>query len=191
MVHDSEHPPGPGPIAVPRSKEEILPEVYDELRRLAARYLSEERADHTLQATALVHEAWLRLSRTNLPVISDRHQFIRMAASAMRRILINHARDRGRLRRGGGQARRPLNTGCDPPAPAPGIDILALDEALDALAERDARKGRLVELRIFGGLELEEIAENLDLSLATVKRDWTIARAFLKSRIGRGETGGR
>ncbi|MCP3919040.1 MAG: RNA polymerase subunit sigma-70 [bacterium] len=154
------------------------PEVYAELRALAERCMLRERDGHTLQPTALVHEAWLKLGKSEgLP--ETREGFQALAAVAMRHILVNHARDRGRLKRGGGGQRLSI-TDCEPAAATgQGVDIIALDEALTKLAERDARKARLVELRFFAGLGMEECAAEIEVSLATAKREWALARAFL------------
>lgn len=156
----------------------LLPLVYEELRRLAERYLSAERCDHTLQATALVHEAYLRLVDQRDSRVADRSHFYRVAALAMRRILVNHARDRGRLKRGGGARKLPLED-LQTESVEESVDLEALDEALNHLAAIDERKVQIVQLRYFGGLTVEETAEALNLSPAQVKRDWVLARAWL------------
>ncbi len=156
----------------------ILPIVYAELRRLAASYLSRERQGHTLQPTALVHEAYVRLIDQRQIDWTNRAQFIGLAAVMMRRILVNHARDRIADKRGGGAEHVPLTLAGEGIG-APEVNLLDLHEALNDLTETDPRKGRIVELKFFGGLTTEEIAENLNLSVATVERDWKFARAWL------------
>jgi RNA polymerase sigma-70 factor, ECF subfamily len=167
----------------------LLPDAYQELRRLAAAYLRRERPGQTLQPTALVHEAYLRLARDKPGRWQNRAHFCAIAANAMRQILVERARARGAVKRGGGQPRVTLVDDIDAAAgndgPAP-IDLLALDQALTRLAELDPRQARIVELRYFGGLSLEETAEALDVAPATVKRDWTVARAFLARELDHG-----
>jgi RNA polymerase sigma factor (TIGR02999 family) len=165
-----------------RAREQMLPLVYDELRRLAAGYLRRERPGHTLQPTALVHEAYVRLIDQRQVDWSNRAQFIGLAAVMMRRILVNHARDRVAEKRGAGAEHVPLTVAGDP-AGAPDVDLLDLHEALDRLAERDPRKGQIVELKFFGGLTIEEIAETVRISRATVEREWKFARAWLYQSI--------
>src|SRR6186997_311819 len=164
-------PPEDGP-------ERMLPVVYGELRRLAASYLSRERPGHTLQPTALVHEAYVRLIDQRQVNWSNRAQFVGLAAVMMRRILVNHARDRIADKRGGGAEHVPLTLASEGIG-APEIDLLDLHEALNDLSEADPRKGRIVELKFFGGLTTEEIAGTLGVSVATVERDWKFARAWL------------
>lgn len=167
----------------------LLPLVYDELRRLASSYLARERADHTLQPTALVHEAFLRLIGSDDARWESRAHFYRVAALAMRRVLVNHARDRARLKRGGGARKLPIGeTPVADPAEidAPPEDLIALDDALEKLAEVDERKVQVVQLRYFGGFTVEQTARILDISPAQVKRDWTGARAFLLRELSRG-----
>ncbi len=165
-----------------QSLDSLLPIVYQELRRLAASYLRRERPGQTLQPTALVHEAYLRLMKDKPDRWKNRAHFCAIAAHAMRQILIEKARARDALKRGGGGARVTLDE-----AMAAGgertIDLVALDAALERLAEIDAEQARLVELRFFGGLTVEETAEALDISPATVKRHWTIARAWLAREL--------
>ncbi len=161
-----------------RAASRLLPLVYEELRRLAAGYLSQERAGHTLQATALVHEAFIRLVGSDDARWQDRAHFYRVAALAMRRVLVNHARDRVRLKRGGSGARVSLDS--DPAdLSADPNELLGLDEALNKLARLDERKVQIVQLRYFGGFTIDQTAEIMELSPAQVKRDWTNARAFL------------
>ncbi len=161
-----------------RALDDMLPLVYDELHRLAARYLGRERPDHTLQPTALVHEAYLRLVRQREVDWRNRAQFLGLAAGIMRRILVNHARDRAAAKRSGDRERVSLSL-VEAPSGGRDLDLLALEAALDRLAELDPRKARVVELRFFGGLTMEEIAAVLEISRATVERDWSFARAWL------------
>jgi RNA polymerase sigma factor (TIGR02999 family) len=156
----------------------MLPIVYGELRRLAASYLRRERPGHTLQPTALVHEAYVRLLDQRQVDWSNRAQFMGLAAVMMRRILVNHARDRAADKRGGGAEHLPLTLAGEGIG-AMEVNLLDLHDALDRLSEADPRKGRIVELKFFGGLTTEEIAETLGISTATVERDWKFARAWL------------
>jgi RNA polymerase sigma factor (TIGR02999 family) len=160
----------------------ILPQIYDELHRLAAHYMSRERRDHTLQPTALLHEAYLRLIDQRQVDWKNRAQFLGLAAGMMRRILVNHARDRAAGKRGGGAAKITLSL-----APAvftvPELTVLALDEALEKLVQVDPRKSRIVELKFFTGLNAPEIAEILEISVATVEREWKFARAWLYNTL--------
>jgi RNA polymerase sigma-70 factor (ECF subfamily) len=160
----------------------VLSGVYDELRRLAAFHLNRERRDHTLQATALVHEAYLRLVQQN-PQWSDRVQFIAQASLMMRRVLVDHARARLRDKRGGGWHKLSLSEAAELGGGRT-VELLDLDCALEELAKVDARKARLVELRYFGGLTMEESALVLGTSLATAERDWKFSRAFLLRELG-------
>ena len=166
---------------------ELLPLVYDELRSLAAAYFVHERDDHTLQPTAIVHEAFVRLAGTGEHSWNDRAHFFRAAALAMRRVLVNHARDRGRQKRGGGGERLSLSdSAVGGPVPAD-LDVLALDDALSELGAVDPRKEQVVQLRYFGGFSVEDTARMLGLSPAQVKRDWVAARAFLLTRLAERE----
>jgi RNA polymerase sigma-70 factor (ECF subfamily) len=165
-----------------QSLDTLLPIVYQELRRLAASYLRHERKGQTLQPTALVHEAYLRLMKDRPDRWQNRAHFCAIAAHSMRQILIERARARGALKRGGAQARVTLEEGLLPGGQQ-SIDLLALDEALQRLAELDPEQARLVELRFFGGLTVEETAEAMSISPATVKRHWTIARAWLAREL--------
>jgi RNA polymerase sigma factor (TIGR02999 family) len=160
----------------------LLPLVYAEMRRRAASFLRRERRNHTLQATALVNEAYLRLVDQQQVRWQNRAHFFAIAAQAMRRILVDHARRRHRAKREGVIV--PLDD-VEPPAASRGVDLLALDEALDRLASRDRQQSRIVELRYFGGLSIEETAEVLGVSPATVKRDWAMARAWLHEQMRR------
>jgi len=170
----------------PQAAHELLPLVYQELRRLAASKLARERPGHTLQATALVHEAWLRLSEAGGRRWESRRHFLAAAAEAMRRILIENARRKQAVRHGGGLQRTELAPDELPiTGGAPDEELLAVHEALDALAAHDARKAELVKLRYFAGFSLEEAAAALDLSERTAKRDWAYARAWLYREIAR------
>lgn len=157
----------------------LIPLVHQELRRVAARHLRRERSDHTLQATALVNEAYLRLADQRNTHWQNRLQFYAVASRLMRRILIDHARRRQAARRGSAPHRIELED-ADLPGRGPDFDLLALDEALDALALQDERQARMVEMRYFGGLSVEETAEALQVSASTVKSDWRLARAWLR-----------
>ena len=158
--------------------DELFPLVYAELRRIAAREMRREKPGRTLQTTALVHEAYLRLLKDASLSFENRAHFLGIAARAMREILIEHARARVARKRGGGAERLTLDD-LLAPVPSPSIDVLALDEALQRLARLDERHARVVELRYFGGLTVEETAAALGLSPATVKRAWTLSRAWL------------
>lgn len=168
----------------PAAAEKLLPLVYDELRKLAGARLAQEKAGQTLQATALVHEAYLRLvgPGEDEPSWDNRGHFFAAAAEAMRRILVEAARRKKRLKRGGDQARQELDE-ADIAAPEPREDLLALDEALDKLATADKQAAELVQLRYFAGLTLPEAAEVMDLSLRSAERLWTYARAWLHEAI--------
>ena len=161
--------------------EELLPELYGELRALAARYLSDERTGHTLQPTAIVHEAYLRLAGTGTQW-QNRGHFFSAAATAMRRILINHARDRGRQKRGGGASRITLDRVLDVMEET-SVDAVLLDDALTRLGDLSPRQGRVVELRVFAGLTIPETANVLELSETTIKAEWGFARAWLKREL--------
>ena len=165
--------------------EEIFPLVYDELRRMAARKLRDERTSHTLSATALVHEAWLELTKLNRIKWQNRSHYLAVAAQAMRRILIDYAVARSRQKRGGGQAIVHLDGEVWAVAEARGEELLALDEALTRLGTMNERQARIVECRFFGGMSVEETAETLEVSPATVKREWATARAWLNRELQR------
>ena len=166
----------------PAARDALVAIVYKELQRLAHHYMQGERANHTLQTTALVNEAYLRLTDLTRMQWRDRAHFFAMAATLMRRILVDHARDRARDKRGGGVVFTTLQD--ERVATPPGIDALALDEALDRLAAIDPVQARIVELRYFAGLTIEETSEALRISPATVKREWTWARAWLYHKLG-------
>ncbi len=163
-----------------RAAEQLLPLVYDELRRLAAAKMARERPDHTLDATALVHEAYLRLVGDR--AYADHRHFFRVAAEAMRQILIDRARHHRRARHGGDRQRIPLNE-AGPVVDARPDELLALDEALERFSVADPLKAELVKLRYFGGLSESEAAEALGISRATASRHWTFARAWLINAI--------
>ncbi len=169
------------------AREALIPLVYDELRRLARRYLRRERRDHTLQSAALVNEAYLRLIRQEHPQWQNRAHFFGVAAQLMRHILVDHARNRAAAKRGAGAPRLTL----DPDVALPqerDVDLIALDDALNQLAALDPQQSRLVELRFFGGLSIEETSVVLGVSPATVKREWATARAWLKREMRNKET---
>ena len=169
----------------PDAASQLIPLVYDELRRLARRQMRRERSDHTLQPTALVHEAYFRLVNQPERTWQTRTHFIRIAAQVMRRMLIDHARARLTAKREGGLQRVPLE---EPLlfTEEQSDELLALNEALERLAQLDARQSRVVELRFFGGLTVEETAEALAISPKTVKRDWCVARAWLHREVMKG-----
>jgi RNA polymerase sigma factor (TIGR02999 family) len=162
--------------------EQLTPLVEAELRRLARGYMRRERHDHTLQATALVNEAFLRLTDARSVRWQDRAHFLGISARLMRRVLVDHARARGYGKRGGGAERVTLDEGLVT-ATEPAVDVVALDRALEALATVDVRKSRVIELRFFGGLSVEETAEVLHVSPDTVKRDWRLAKLWLLSEL--------
>lgn len=161
---------------------QLLPLIYAELHALAERHMRHERDGHSLSPTDLMHEAWLRLG--GLGEVEDRRQFFALAARRMRQVLVDHARRRNADKRGGGVEALTLDA-FEPNADRTSdtIDMLALEQALSELEAQDARKARVVELRYFAGLEMNEIAELLNLSRATVLRDWDVARAFLRLRL--------
>ena len=167
---------------------DLVPLLYRELRGLAASHIRRERKDHTLQATALVHEAYLQMVDQTQVESHSRAQFFAIAANLMRQILVHHARKHRAAKRWGGN-----KVGLDEAAMLvvqPGVDLIALDQALSTLAELDPRKARIVELRFFGGLKEEEIAEVLGVSPITVRRDWRIARAQLQNQLADGALDG-
>lgn len=168
-----------------RSAARLMPVVYDELRRLAAGYLRRERPGQTIQATALVHEAYLRLVAERAHGWQNRTHFLAIAALSMRQILVQRARRRHAAKRGGDPERITLDDRLLAANDHTSIDILALDEALERLAALDPQQAQIVELRYFGGLTVEEIAETIEVSPATVKRHWTLARAWLKRELSR------
>jgi RNA polymerase sigma-70 factor (ECF subfamily) len=179
-------PPTPagGPSA--SALDALWPQVYDELRRLARRSMRGQGQEHTLEPTALVHEAYLKLSRSPRLDAGDQARFLGLAARAMRQILVDHARGKARVKRGDGNLRVELAEGLGAtPTPAPTVDLLALHAALDRLAALDERKVRIIEMRYLAGLTLEEVAEVLGLSVPTVKRDAAMAKAWLFRELER------
>ena len=169
----------------PAALDALIPLVYGELRRLARHYLQQEKQGHTLSSTALVHEAYLRLVNQREVTWQNRAHFFGVASQMMRRILVDHARKRASAKRGG----ELLTLALDEAVAAPrgkAIDLMALDDALVGLAKLDERQSRLVELRFFGGLSIEETSEVLGVSTPTVKRDWASARAWLFRELSRG-----
>jgi len=165
----------------------LLPLVYDELRALARVRLGHERPDHSLEATGLVHEVYMRMLAGQSPSWNDRRHFFNAAAQAMRRILIEHARERGQIKRGGGRIRVTLGD-VEVGVGLPLEDILALDEAILRLEEQDARTAEVVHLRFFAGLSVEETANALEVSERTVKREWAVARAWLYEALKEAES---
>ncbi len=164
--------------------ESLMPKVYGELRRLAGVHLRDERAGHTLQPTALVHEAFLRLSDAEAASIADRTHFFRLASRLMRQILVDHARGKQTQKRGGELARVTLTDVSSPQAAE--VDLLGLEDALRKLESLDARKARLVELRFFGGLGEEQAAEAIGISRTQAAREWRVTRAWLADELTRG-----
>jgi RNA polymerase sigma-70 factor, ECF subfamily len=165
-----------------RTSDRLVAEIYDELERLAAHFLVAERRNHTLQPTALVHEAYLRVAAQARVEWQGRSHFAAVAANMMRRVLVDHARKRRRAKRGGGSYVVTLDEGLAL-AIERDEELVALDEALERLAVEDPRLARLVEYRYFGGLTIDEAAEALDVSTATIARDWTAARAWLRREL--------
>ena len=164
------------------SLDQLLPIVYDELRRQAARYLRREQAGHTLQTTALIHEAYVRLVDQRNMQWQNRAHFFGIAAQMMRRILVDHARSKKRVKRGGSEIRVSLDD-ANVAAKGQDLDVVALDEALERLAQIDEQQSRVVELRFFSGLSVEETAEVMGISKSTVKRDWSMAKAWLHREL--------
>jgi RNA polymerase sigma factor (TIGR02999 family) len=162
-----------------------VPVVYDELRRVARRNLRREPAGHILQTTALVHEAYVRLVDVDRLTLKNRTHFFAVAARLMRQILVDHARRQRADKRGGGATMVNLDE-VSPAAPTSSVDVLALDHALEALSALDTRQCRIVELRFFGGLTIDEVAEALDISTPTVEREWALAKAWLFRRLSMG-----
>jgi RNA polymerase sigma factor (TIGR02999 family) len=163
----------------------LLPLIYEQLHRVASRHLSAERANHTLQTTALIHEAYLRLVGSESPEVRDHCHFVALASRLMRQVLVDHARGRLASKRQGGlrvtmSEALALGTQTD-------VDLLAVDDALNRLSQLDPQQAQIVELRFFGGLSIVETSESLKVSAATVKRDWTTARAWLRRELRRAE----
>jgi len=188
-------PPKPGPVPPANisqllaqwaahdetARDRLVPLVYEELRRLARHYMRGERVGHTLQTTALVNEVYMKMVGLNQMAFHDRTHFFAMAGTLMRRVLVDYARRHGRDKRGGGVSVTSLDD--HGVTPEPSVDVIALDEALDRLAAVDAQQSRVVELRFFAGLSIEETAEALGISPATVKRDWTTAKLWLHHEL--------
>ncbi len=168
-----------------QSRDELIASVYEELHKIASRYLRRERSDHTLQPTALVHEAYLKIVDISHITWQDRAHFFAVASNVMRQILVDHARAREAEKRGGEFRRIALEDAISFSSDRTNVDLLALDEALEQLSTFDEQQSRIVELRFFGGLTIDETAEVLDISPATVKREWTLARSWLYRKINR------
>jgi RNA polymerase sigma factor (TIGR02999 family) len=164
-----------------RALNELLPLIYEELRRLARKQLRGQRADHTLQTTALIHEAYLRLVGRPGASVQDQAHFVSLASRIMRQVLVDHARARLASKRHGGL--RVTLSDADEVAAQSELDVIAIDEALARLAELDVQQAQVVELRYFGGLSIEDTAQALRVSTATVKRDWTMARTWLRAEL--------
>lgn len=172
-----------------KALEEVVPLVYDQLRKLARYHLRQQRPNHTLQTTALVHEAYLRLAQEKSLAIENRAHLLSILAQLMRWILVDYERGRSAEKRGAGATRLTLDANVDvPQARNPDVDLLALDEALGRLAKLDPQQSEIIELRYFGGLSIEDTAGVLGISPATVKRSWASARAWLLREIGRAES---
>jgi RNA polymerase sigma factor (TIGR02999 family) len=167
-----------------RALDRLIPQIHDELRKLAASYLRKERPDHTLQPTALVNEAFLKLVDQRAVKWQNRAHFFGIAAQAMRRILVDHARAHAASKRGGAVRKVPLEDAAMI-GRAVDVDVVALDEALTRLAALDPQQSRIVELRFFGGLTMEETAEVMRISPATIGREWRVAKAWLSAELGR------
>jgi RNA polymerase sigma factor (TIGR02999 family) len=165
--------------------EALLPLVYQELRHIAQYHLRQERPDHTLQSTALVHEAYLRLTKQSPPEIENRAHFMAVASRLMRQILVDHARGHRAAKRGGGIKLEIQDVGSSEKAPS--VDLIMLDDALNELARLDPQQSRIVELRFFGGMSIEETAEIVGVSVTTVKREWATARAWLRREVGKAQ----
>lgn len=165
-----------------QAAQQLAARLYDELHELARREMAAERSNHTLQPTALLHEAYLRLAGGADGAFADRDSFFAAAANAIRRVLIDHARRRAREKRGGGRLRVPLDD-LDVPGPIADEDLLSLDAALAQLAARDPTKARIVELRFFAGLSMAELAKAMGASESTIQRQWRLARAWLRAHL--------
>lgn len=166
----------------PEATDALMRAIYDDLRRIAGAHMRHERADHTLQPTALVNEAYVKLVGQHSTDWKDRAHFFAVASLVIRRLLVDHARERNALRRGGDRSRLPLDMVCAG-ADAEGVDLLALDDALRTLGEIDPRQAKIVELRFFGGLTIDEVAEVLSIGKRTVDREWQCARAWLYAAL--------
>lgn len=164
---------------------EILPLIHDELLRRARYHLNHERPNHTLQTAALVNEAYLRLIDQHSANLNDREHFFAIASTVMRRVLVNYAKERNRLKRGGKEENLPLDEALRVSVDEADVDVLDLNEALDRLAEMDKQQAKIVDLRFFGGLTIEKTAEVLRIAPATVKRDWKMAKSWLYSELNK------
>ncbi|MBI5363898.1 MAG: sigma-70 family RNA polymerase sigma factor [Planctomycetes bacterium] len=171
-----------------RAAEELFQRLYGELRALAGAAMQRDRAGHTLQPTAIVHEAWIKLAAPGALGVNDREHFLALAARAMRQVLVDHARGKEREKRGGGREAISLHDEAAPSGMAE-IDVLVLEEALERLAQYSALKARIVELRFFGGLSIDEIANVVGLSSSSVDREWSFARAWLSEALAGGFDG--
>jgi RNA polymerase sigma factor (TIGR02999 family) len=169
------------------ASERIIPLVYDQLRQIARRQMAGERESHTLQATALVHEAFVRLCGGEKLEYQDRAHFLAAAATAMRNLLLEHARNRGRIKRGGKKKRVPLDV-VDLASDTDAEEVHAIDDALSKLEKQDARMAHIVRLRFFAGSSVEEIAQAMNISDRTVRREWKLARAWLARELGVAES---
>jgi len=168
--------------------DDLVPLVYAELRQIAHHYLQRERSDHTLQSTALVHEAYVRLVGHNVPQWQDRAHFFGVAARVMRQILVEYARSHQAAKRGGGACKVTLNDDLEAASKPVDLDVIMLDDALKGLAMLDEQQSKIVELRFFAGLSIEDTSQVLGISPATVSREWTSARAWLHREVTRGST---
>ncbi len=169
---------------------QIFDHAYDELRAIAHKVFRDQMAAHTLQPTVLVHEAWMRMNKPGVELGQDTTHFLAIAARAMRQVLVNHARDRKAAKRGGGRKRESLAmTQPSGASMAPSLDILAMHEAIKQLEERDPRQAKVAELRLFGGLSNEKVAEVVGVSLRTVEQDWREAKTWIGTRLADGEAG--
>ncbi len=168
----------------PQARERLIPLVYDELRQLARGLMRRERRDHTLQPTGLVHEALLRFTQPGGMPAASRRQLMALLAQTMRRVLVDHARQRSAEKRGGGVTHVPLDERLDG-GPSRLADVLVVDETLGRLRDLDPRQAQIVELRVFGGYEVDEVADIVEVSAATVKREWAMARAWLHREMTR------
>jgi len=176
-------------VGVQQGLDQLVPALYSELRRLASSYLHSERRDHTLQTTALVHEAYLRLLNQRNVRWENKNQFLGIAAKLMRRILVDYGRNRQAQKRGGGEGKVFIQE-VEIPSKIPGPDVVVLDEALTRLSELNPLQGQIVELRFFGGLSIEQVAEVTGISSTTVKRNWRLAKARLARELVKGNKRG-
>ena len=186
--------PGPGDITLliararsndAQAAERLFEILYGELRALAGAAMQRDRAGHTLQPTALVHEAWIKLAAPEALAVNDREHFLALAARAMRQVLVDHARGKLRDKRGGGRDGVTLHS-AEAPAGLADVDVLALEEALERLARYSAQKARIVELRFFAGLSIDEVARVVGISASSVDREWSFARAWLAEALAGG-----